>query len=476
MRSTVKRSALCLVLAAAVALELFVAAHAAFAQRTGGSGGASNWSSGSTSIGGTRQTSFGTNHDYSSRGSSTSFDSDGDEYHSRPGPMCGGQSLSLFLIVMALGAAFVLVSSIYDSRERMTSFVHSPRGIALMALLSGGTLAAVLVGVLPERRYSARDPPNPGQRAQMLVGERWVAVEVITPTARGHWRVRDVKYRDLNYTVAPQELRSVRLVPLAIAANVMFGIAALLAVLALRREIGLLGERHARHEFECGPEIQVLAFAVDASTRDWLRPTLERAVATKGNLKELIHNLRTLLQRASAGACLARHERRSLAYGPDAARAQFDDIVARERMRYEVESVRADAAGVRRITAPSDLAPRPEEGAGFMVVTMLAARRDAAKITEPADRASLFRALSALLRGGTNSLMALEVVWVPSDARDVMSLGEMAIVFPELRPLAEGMTLGRVEECVHCRKVFAADTALGRCPACGTPVQTTPRA
>jgi len=149
------------------------------------------------------------------------------------------------------------------------------------------------------------------------------------------------------------------------------------------------------------------------------------------------------------------------------AQQQFDQAVNAERGRYLVETVRNDAGGVRKVNAPASRA-RAEEGGGFVVVTVLVARRGRFPgFRPPTDRPTLQGDLQILL-GGTGAIQALEVVWVPSDPNDVMSSAEMAVKFPTLKPLAPDARVGR-RACAYCKTVFAGE--LPQCPNCGAPVQ-----
>lgn len=147
------------------------------------------------------------------------------------------------------------------------------------------------------------------------------------------------------------------------------------------------------------------------------------------------------------------------------AQQQFQQAVDTERGRFMIETVRKDAGGLRNVQGPS-LRARAEEGGGFVVVTLLVCRRGSMQGFVPAtSRAALAADLNVLL-AGPGALQAMEVIWVPSDANDVMSSAEMAVVFPTLRPIAPDARVGR-RACAHCKTVYAAE--LRQCPNCGAP-------
>jgi uncharacterized membrane protein len=147
------------------------------------------------------------------------------------------------------------------------------------------------------------------------------------------------------------------------------------------------------------------------------------------------------------------------------AQQYFETAVSTERGRFIVETVRNDAGGVRKIEGPRSTA-RAEEGGGFVVVTLITARRGGYfGFRTPTDRASLAQGIQTVLQGDAN-LNAMEVIWQPSDANDVMSSAEMAQVFQSLKPLSPDARVPR-RACAYCKTVFAAE--LPSCPNCGAP-------
>lgn len=147
------------------------------------------------------------------------------------------------------------------------------------------------------------------------------------------------------------------------------------------------------------------------------------------------------------------------------AKNYFDSAVSTERNRYVVETVRNDAGGLRKVEGPKSTA-RAEEGGGFVVVSIVAARRGGFYgFTTPTDRATLARDLQTILQGDDN-LNAMEVIWQPADPNDVMSSAEMAQVFQSLKPLSPDQRVPR-RACAYCKTVFAAE--LSTCPNCGAP-------
>lgn len=213
-----------------------------------------------------------------------------------------------------------------------------------------------------------------------------------------------------------------------------------------------------------------LAIAFDASVRGRVQADLDRIAQNMQmqNSPDALNSAARLMSTTLAGyldAAYMTHHAITEGLTMEATQAQFQAAVDQERGRYLVETVRADAGGVRKINAPKSTA-RVEEGGGFVVVTLLVARRERLTGFRPAtDREALRNDLHILL-AGPGALQAMEVIWVPSDPNDVMSSAEMAVKFPTLKPIAPDARVGR-RACVSCKAVYAAE--LGRCPNCGAP-------
>ena len=147
------------------------------------------------------------------------------------------------------------------------------------------------------------------------------------------------------------------------------------------------------------------------------------------------------------------------------AQQYFETAVGTERNRFLVETVRNDAGGVRKVDGPKVTA-RAEEGGGFVVVSIIVARRGGFfGFQQPSSRQVLAHDLATILQGDAN-LNAMEIVWQPSDPNDVMSSAEMAQVFQSLRPIDPDQRVPR-RACAYCKTVFAAE--LRACPNCGAP-------
>jgi uncharacterized membrane protein len=148
-----------------------------------------------------------------------------------------------------------------------------------------------------------------------------------------------------------------------------------------------------------------LAIAFDSAARAQVQGELDR-LSQSLQMQDSPEALNAAA--AQMAQCLARfldnaymtHHSLSEGVSMQVAQQQFDQAVNAERGRYLVETVRNDAGGVRKVAAPASRA-RAEEGGGFVVVTVLVARRGRFPgWRPPADRATLQGDLQILLAGG----------------------------------------------------------------------------
>lgn len=148
------------------------------------------------------------------------------------------------------------------------------------------------------------------------------------------------------------------------------------------------------------------------------------------------------------------------------AEAVFLQRAADLRSRFREEIVN----GAKRIEGLPPSVPRPEEGEGLVVVSIVAGVFTRDRSSMGHDRAALAAELGKIIPQGT-LLGPLELIWSPADPADRMSSLELEALYPELIGLdGEGAQLGR-RECGFCGAAFAAE--LGVCPACGAPEELT---
>ena len=145
----------------------------------------------------------------------------------------------------------------------------------------------------------------------------------------------------------------------------------------------------------------------------------------------------------------------------------FDRYCNDARARYREETVRNEQ-GVKTSTPASSYTPRTEEGAGLILVSIIiAARRELFTVREIGNGSDLGSALEAAGTLDASTLVAIEIVWQPSEDNDRMSSMELEAMYqrPDLIPLTNAL-VGKVF-CTYCGGPYPAE--LVSCPHCGAP-------
>jgi uncharacterized membrane protein len=146
-------------------------------------------------------------------------------------------------------------------------------------------------------------------------------------------------------------------------------------------------------------------------------------------------------------------------------RSWFQSRVTDLRSRFTTDRVRQIDGQARGAGSGAHVA-RPEEGEGLVVVSVLLASKAPMSFPAGVARAEDVGAvLASVVPASPDHVLALEVIWSPSEENDRMSSLELERFYPELMPLGSGV--GR-HVCGYCRAPFPLE--LGRCPACGAPV------
>ncbi|MEM9069432.1 MAG: DUF1517 domain-containing protein [Myxococcota bacterium] len=207
-------------------------------------------------------------------------------------------------------------------------------------------------------------------------------------------------------------------------------------------------------------ELRRISIAFDHTARRKLQQTLE-AVGTRHNVQSehgmhaAAQEVASILASSLQSARFAMWESR-LAW-PNDAEERFFAMASDLESRYRYDPARGDRG--------PDRSPRPEEGEGFVVVSLvLGSTRRMPELPAHFDLSALSDALRGSLSISARELVAVKVIWSPAMDHDRMSSAELVGVYPELLPFTAG--LGRVA-CTHCRAIYAGE--LERCPACGAP-------
>ncbi|MBV8759352.1 MAG: DUF1517 domain-containing protein [Deltaproteobacteria bacterium] len=149
------------------------------------------------------------------------------------------------------------------------------------------------------------------------------------------------------------------------------------------------------------------------------------------------------------------------------AKPVFDRYVDDARSRFREETMRNEQ-GKKTTTAASSYTPHSDEGAGLILVSIIiAARRELFTVNRIGNGDDLRQALDSASQLTTSNLVAIEVVWQPSEDEDRLSSMELEAKYPrpDLIPI-QGALVGKTF-CAYCGGPYPAE--LVSCPHCGAP-------
>ncbi len=116
------------------------------------------------------------------------------------------------------------------------------------------------------------------------------------------------------------------------------------------------------------------------------------------------------------------------------AESTFNRLSMQERSKLERE-LTANVAG-RRFSEPAPVAPGASDAASdFIVVTLLVASRNRLAIKGGRSAEELRDSLQKLGAVGADDLLALEVIWQPEGAGEVLSTEQVITAYPQLQHL-----------------------------------------
>jgi uncharacterized membrane protein len=116
------------------------------------------------------------------------------------------------------------------------------------------------------------------------------------------------------------------------------------------------------------------------------------------------------------------------------AESTFNRLSMQERSKLERE-LTANVAG-RRFSEPSAVAPgTSDDSSDFIVVTLLVATRQRLAVKGAASAEDLRDSLQKLGAVGADDLLALEVIWQPEGAGEVLSTEQVITAYPNLQHL-----------------------------------------
>jgi uncharacterized membrane protein len=220
-------------------------------------------------------------------------------------------------------------------------------------------------------------------------------------------------------------------------------------------------------------DVSVLRIALDGRARKFVQTELgkiAKAADTKtpdgriAMLREVSLMLRRVRDAWVYGGAVNEPMR-----GISAAKPVFDRHVDDARSRFRTETIR-NAQGVTTTTQAPEFIPRSAEGAGVILVSIVVcARSELFTVRNIGSGEDLRKALEAAPHRAASDLVAIEIIWQPSEETDRMSSMELDAKYPspELIPI-QGALVGKTF-CEYCGGPFPAE--LVSCPHCGAPAK-----
>lgn len=215
-------------------------------------------------------------------------------------------------------------------------------------------------------------------------------------------------------------------------------------------------------------DVTVLRVALDARTRPFVQKELDRIakaadVRTPDGLATTLREIALTLRRLRDGWVYGGAHNFAMT-GKGAARMSFQEHASKARALFRRELVRNDA-GTVTTGETREFPRRSEEGAGLVLVTLVvAARLELFTVGKVGDGDGLRQALEVLSSLTAQTLVAMEVIWMPADPEDRMSSVELeALLRDDIFPI-QGAMVGKVI-CSYCGGPFPRE--LLSCPHCG---------
>jgi uncharacterized membrane protein len=220
-------------------------------------------------------------------------------------------------------------------------------------------------------------------------------------------------------------------------------------------------------------DVSVLRVALDGRTRPFIQRELTRIAgsantATDEGRVAMLREVTMLVRRLRDAWVYGGAENEPMRGMLDS-RAAFERHVDEAREKFFEETIRNEQ-GATTGTAASSYTPHSDEGAGLVLVSIiLAARQELFTVKHVGNADELRRALEAAGHLDTDVLVAVEIVWQPSEDADRLSSVELEAKYPKpsLVPLP-GALVGKTF-CTYCGGPYPAE--LVSCPHCGAPAK-----
>ena len=218
-------------------------------------------------------------------------------------------------------------------------------------------------------------------------------------------------------------------------------------------------------------DVTVLRIAIDGRARKFVQKELTRIAGvadtkTKEGRAAMLREV-TILVRKLRDAWVYGGAVNEPMRALGSAKSVFDHHVDDARSKFEEETIRNEQGQVQT-RAASEYNPRSDEGEGLILVSIIiAAKLELFTVRHIGNGDDLRAALDSASQILAGNLIALEVVWQPSEETDRLSSMELEAKYPkpDLIPI-QGALVGKVF-CAYCSGPFPAE--LVSCPHCGAP-------
>jgi uncharacterized membrane protein len=184
-------------------------------------------------------------------------------------------------------------------------------------------------------------------------------------------------------------------------------------------------------------DVQAIALGLDHRARREVQGAMKRIAidgdtGTKRGLVRMWGDAGGVLL-AAEGSWTHGHAEGGPPRAPADAQKHFVEVAHRARSRFPVETIRASAGAVLR-SPPPEVAASDEPGV-VLVTVVVASKKELPDVGDATSRASLRAGLEALGAIEESDLVAMEVVWSPSEEGDRVSPAQIEARHPEIRRL-----------------------------------------
>jgi hypothetical protein len=218
-------------------------------------------------------------------------------------------------------------------------------------------------------------------------------------------------------------------------------------------------------------DVSVLRVAIDGRARRFIQRELKQIAqttdtSTRQGRATMLRDVTTLLRKLRDAWVYGGAHNEAMGALMDV-KGTYDRHVDDARTRFTVETI-SNVQGRTQQQDAGALSRRSDEGEGLILVTIvLAARCELYTVQKIADGEDLRKALEGAAYLGPDLLVAVDVVWTPSEEDDRMSSMELEARYPHpmLIPIQNAL-VGKMF-CGHCSGPFPAE--LASCPHCGAP-------